>query len=105
MNNNTVSNPKTEVPQTPVMNDRDYLNDVLEGEKNMSNNLAIVLNEASHQKLFQTYFEMFTEEKAMVRALYELMFQNGWYTLEKAAQTKISQEANKLTQKLSELPK
>ena len=33
MNTNMVSNPKTPVPETPQMNDRDYLNDVLECEK------------------------------------------------------------------------
>ena len=35
------------------MNDCDYLNDVLECEKNLSNNLAIAMNEASHDALYQ----------------------------------------------------
>ena len=41
MNNNTVQNPKTELVQTPEMNDCDYLNDVLSTEKCISDNLLI----------------------------------------------------------------
>ena len=104
MDNNTVQNPKIEVPQSIEMNDRDYLNDILEGEKNMSNNLATVLNEASNETFFEDVFEMFAESKAMVRGLYTLMFQKGWYSLEKAEQTKIDQKMNELSGKLSELP-
>jgi spore coat protein CotF len=104
MNNNTVSNPKTEVPQTVEMNDRDYINDVLEGEKNMTNNLSIVLNEASNETFFKDILDMFSENQAMARSLYNLMFQKGWYSLEKAEQTKIDQKVNEYSGRLSELP-
>lgn len=101
--NNTVQNPKTEIPQTPEMNDRDFLNDVLESEKNLSNNLAIALNEASNDAFFQDILDMFIESKKMARQLYNLMFQNGWYTLEKAEATKISQKSTELSPRLNEL--
>lgn len=101
--NNTVKNPKTEIPQTSEMNDRDFLNDVLESEKNLSNNLAIALNEASNETFFQDILDMFIESKKMARQLYNLMFQNGWYTLEKAEQQKIDQKVTELTPRLNEL--
>lgn len=101
--NNTVQNPKTEIPQTSEMNDRDFLNDVLESEKNLSNNLAIALNEASNDVFFQDILDMFIESKKMTRQLYNLMFQNGWYTLEKAEQQKISQKSTELSPRLNEL--
>jgi spore coat protein CotF len=101
--NNTVQNQKTEIPQTPEMNDRDFLNDVLESEKNISNNLSIALNEASNEPFFQDILEMFLECKKSARELYNLMFQNGWYTLEKAEQTKISQKSSELSTRLNEL--
>jgi len=101
--NNTVQNPKTEIHQTSEMNDRDFLNDVLESEKNLSNNLAIALNEASNDVFFQDILDMFIESKKMTRQLYNLMFQNGWYTLEKAEQQKISQKSTELSPRLNEL--
>jgi spore coat protein CotF len=104
MNTNMVSNPKTPVPETPQMNDRDYLNDVLECEKNLSNNLAIAMNEASHNALFQEIFQMFRECKTCVRDLFNLMFQKGWYSLEKAEAQKINQKYTELSQKLNQLP-
>ncbi|MDD2435002.1 MAG: spore coat protein [Bacilli bacterium] len=100
---NKVENPKTEVPATTEMNDRDYLNDVLECEKNLSNNLSTAINEASNQALFQDIFDMFTESKQAARQLFNLTFQKGWYCLEKAEVTKINQKANELQQKLNEL--
>jgi len=101
--NNTVQNQKTEIPQGPEMNDRDFLNDVLESEKNLSNNLAIALNEASNEVFFQDILDMFIECKKMSRQLYNLMFQNGWYTLEKAEQQKISEKITELSPRLNEL--
>lgn len=101
--NDKVQNPKVEVPETRAMNDRDYLNVVLESLKNMTNNLSIALNEASNQELFQQEFALFEETKKASRELYKLMFQNGWYTLEKAETQKIDQKYQELTQKMNQL--
>lgn len=103
MNNNKVQNPKTEVPQTIEMNDENYLNDILETEKNMSVNMTIALNEASNETLYNELYEMFLQIKNSQRDLYELAFRKGWYSLEKADQTKINEEYNTLTQSLNEL--
>lgn len=101
--NEKVQNQKVEVPETQAMNDRDYLSVVLESLKNMSNNLSVASNEASNQKLYQQEYALFEETKRAARELYELMFQYGWYTLEKAETQKIDQKYQELTQKMSQL--
>jgi spore coat protein CotF len=101
--NNNMANNKTEVPQTPEMNDRDFLNDVLESEKNLSNNLAIALNEASNESFYKDILDMFVECKNNARQLYDLMLQNGWYKLEQAEQQKITQKSTELSGRLQEL--
>ena len=103
MNNNTVQNTKVEVPQTPEMNDRDYLNDLLNTEKCMSDNLSTALNEASNEHIFKEFMPMFNDTKEAANDLFNLLFKNGWYTLEKAEQQKIQQKQTEFSQKLTEL--
>lgn len=101
--NNKISNPQVEVLQSSEMNDRDYLNTLLEIEKNMSNNLSIALNEASCDKLFNAEFLLFTETKGMARDLYDMMFECGWYSLEKEEKVKIDECLKELEPKLNQL--
>ncbi len=101
--NNKIENPKVEVPETLEMNDRDYMNAILETEKNMSDNLSIALNEASNNTLYEELFNIFTETKNAARELYNMMFKKGWYSLEKAEDNKITEKCNELSQKLSQL--
>lgn len=101
--NQKIENPKVEVPETIEMNDRDYINDILETEKNMSDNLSIALNEASNNTLYEEIFSIFTETKNSQRELYNMMFKKGWYSLEKAEENKINQKCNELSQKLTQL--
>lgn len=103
MNNNEIKNPKKEVPTGIEMNDRDYLNSILELEKNMSNNYSIALNEASNDYLYEDYFTLFEDTKDAARECYNLMFQNGWYTLEEAEENKVSKKIDCFTKELSEL--
>lgn len=105
MNNNTICNPEKEIPKTLEMNDRDYLNCVLEMEKNMSNNLSIALDEASNDKLFDKLYNIYDEVKKNARDAFTLAFRNGFYKLEKCDQTKITQKSNELQQKYDELNK
>jgi len=100
---NKVSNPKTEVEKSIDLNDENYLNCLLEAEKNISNNLSIALNEASNETLYQDLKNMFDEVQSMQRKLYELSFSLGWYTLEKSEPNKITQKYNELSGKLNEL--
>jgi len=98
-----IANQETEVSETCCMNDRDYLNDILESEKNISVNMATFLNEASNEKLYKKIFPMFTEIKDNHRDLYELAFQNGWYQLEEAEQKNINEKKSSLNKKIQEL--
>ncbi len=101
--NSKVENPKTEVPETSNLNDRDYLNGILESLKNMSNNFSIALNECSNETMYKEVFTMFQETKDMAREAYTLMFQNGWYSLEKAEQQKIMSKQNDCSLKMKQL--
>ena len=101
--NNTIKNPKVGVNETTEMNDENYLNCLLETEKNMSDNLSIALNEASNDNLYQKLKMMFDETKELQRELFELAFELGFYELEKAEIQKINQKYNQFNQKLSQL--
>lgn len=102
---NMIQNNETQISKTSQMNDRDYLNDILETEKNMSVNMTIALNETSNEKLYDELFDIFKDIKQIQRNLYECMFKNGWYSLEKEEDQKITQTYNKLEQKYQELQK
>ena len=101
--NNKIQNPKTQVEDTIEMNDENYLNDMLETEKNMSVNMTYALNEASNENLFDEIYETFNMVKESQRTLFELAFKKGWYCLEKAEENKISEEYNKLTKSIEQL--
>ena len=103
MNNNKICNPKTEVPTGTGLNDKDYLNSVLSLLKDMEKNYVMVLTEASNEYLFGKYENMFNDIKNLQRDVYELAFKNGWYTLEKAEDTKITEKYNMLNQEFTDL--
>ena len=103
MNNNKISNQKTEVPSTPEMNDKDYITSMLEIEKAMVKNYAVALTEASNEDLYNDYYDLFDEASNAQRDIYNLMFQKGWYSIETAEDTKITQKLNMLEQELPQL--
>ena len=91
MNQNQIQNPETQIPKTPQMNDRDFLNDMLTTEKYMASSYGIFLNEASNQQLYQDMLNIFTETQNCQRELFNLMFKKGWYKLEAADPQKLQQ--------------
>lgn len=106
MNNNQsnmVSNPETQVPKTPEMNDADYLNAFLMTEKAIDGNYGIAMNEASNNKLYEEIGKICRDTKDMTRDLFNLQFKKGWYRLEKAEQQKIDTIAQEYQQKTNEL--
>ena len=103
MNNNKISNPKTKVPTGINMNDKDYLTCLLTILKEMSKNYSIAMTEASNEHLYKSYHSIFNEVSKLQRETYELMFQNGWYSLEKAEQTKITEKYNMLSTEYQDL--
>ena len=98
-----IKNEKVEVENSIELNDQDILNDILETEKNMSNNLSIALNEMSNKVLFKEIFDIFKDTKELARDAYCIAFQNGWYTLETAEENKICQAYKEYNDKLSQL--
>ncbi|QQZ10477.1 spore coat protein [Heyndrickxia vini] len=90
-NQQKIQNPKTPVPETPRMSDRDLVNDLLSMEKYMTASYNNAMNEASHEALYQDLLSVFTETQNEQRELFNLMFQNGWYKLEAAEQQKVQQ--------------
>jgi len=84
-NQNKIQYPETPIPKTPVMNERDFLNDMLSYEKYITASYSTAMNEASHASLYQDIHAIFDETKNLQRELYNLMFQKGWYSLEGTA--------------------
>lgn len=58
------------------------LSDLLNSEKNISNNYSIALNEASNDTLFDETFLIFKELKNNSRLLYNHMKELGLYNVE-----------------------
>ena len=102
-NSNKISNSKVEVPNGKELNDKDYLNCLLSSLKEMVKNYAVVLTEASNENLYSSYKSMFDNYVLLQREVYELMFRNGWYSLEQAELQKISTKAEMLMQELNNL--
>lgn len=93
-NQNVIQNPKMpNEPQVkgPEMNDRDRLNDCLSACKWLTDNFNIMAREASHQELYQDLMTILNETHQSAREFFNLMFEQGHYTLEAAEQNKIQQ--------------
>ncbi len=98
-----VNNEKQKIENPEQFNDLDILQDLLNDEKNISNNLSIALNEMSNVSLYDNIFSFLEDSKDTARVLFDLMFKKGWYTIETATKTKIEEEKTKMEQKLKEL--
>lgn len=100
---NEIKNSKKEIKEGIEMNDCDYLNSVLTLEKNMSNDYSIALNEASNDYLYEDFFTLLEDSKDISREIYNLLFKNGWYILEKVEEDKINKTIKKLEKELKEV--
>jgi len=105
MNNNQISNPKTEVSSGIQLNDKDYLNSLLFHLKEMAKGYVVVMTEASNESLFEKYNQMFNSILKMQRSVYELMFRKGWYNIEVSENAKINDKYNMLNKEYTELNK
>ncbi|GGE80926.1 spore coat protein [Priestia taiwanensis] len=86
-----IGNPETPFPQTPDMNDRDFLNDMLATEKYMTSSYATALHEASNETLYADLKTIYDATENCQRELFNLMFRKGWYKLEPIEAQKIQQ--------------
>ncbi|MCP3740550.1 spore coat protein [Rossellomorea sp. BNER] len=103
-NQSKIQNPKVQIPQTPQMNERDFVNDVLSMEKYMTDAYCTALNEASHQALYQDLLTIFNETQNAQREMYNAMFRKGWYKLEAVDQQKMQQSYQQHQQYASQFP-
>lgn len=103
MNMSKITNPKTNIPTGIEMNDKDYLTCLLTILKEISKNYSLAMTEASNEHLYKSYFSIFKEVSSLQREVYQLMFQNGWYTLETAELTKINEKYNMLSTEYQDL--
>ena len=71
MNNNQISNPKTDVPSGIKMNDKDYSNSLLSCLKEMSKNYVLAMTEVSNESLYQRYYSVFKQISDLQREVYE----------------------------------
>lgn len=101
--NNQIKNPKTEVTKGMNLNEKDYLNSLLSCLKDMEKKYTIAMTEASCEYLYQQHLETFLRIADLQRETYELMFQMGWYILEKADQKKIQDKYSTLNQEFTNL--
>lgn len=102
---NKVCCEEMKVSSTIDMNDRDYLNDILNNEKSILVNTTTALTEASNDKLKKEIIKFFETVEQLQRDTYELAWNNGWYILEESEKTKINQKVKELQKKLDELSK
>ena len=56
-----------------------------------------------NENLYNNYKELFDRYSKLQRDVYELMFRNGWYCLEKAEMQKINSKIKMLSQELTDL--
>lgn len=101
--NNTISNTKTEVPTGMELNDKDYITSLLSDLKDLEKNYTVALTEASNEVLYDRIYSMFKKISKLQREVYETMFRNGWYQLEKAEETKITEKLDMLTTEYNDL--
>ena len=78
-----------------MQKDQEILGIILEFEKNMVKNYAISLTEAGNDKLTSSLLEQFQEVLQMQKEVFNFMNEQGWYKLENATETKITQEEKK----------
>lgn len=100
---NIIANQETPIVKNQNMNDCDYLNDMLSTEKHLSDGYSIVCNEASNDTFFKEMLNIMMETKNEARELFNLLFQKGWYRLEKAEEQKVSMKYNEYQQRQNEL--
>ena len=97
-----ISNPKTEVPSSCDLNDKDYMTRCLTYLKDIEKNYAVALTEASNETLYSKYLDQFKVISQMQRDIYEVMFNNGWYELQTASFSDITTKYNTLSKEFED---
>ena len=83
--------------------EQDNIMILLELEKNMVKNYSVAITEASNDDLTNEFTKLFNDAKQAQRDLYNYAKAQGWYQIEAAEQNKITEEQQKLSQKMSNM--
>ena len=102
--NMKIQNPKTQVPESPQMSDRDLINDQLATEKYMTDSYSTALNEASHEALYRDIHAIFNETQDCQRQLFNTMFKKGWYSFDAVDQQQLQQSYQQFTGYSNQFP-
>lgn len=94
--NKKITNLEKSVPTGIELNDKDYMTNLLYFLKALEKNMAVALTESSNELLYKEYKKIFDDISNLQRNTYELMFKFGWYPLEEANNTNISDTLKKL---------
>ena len=82
------------------MTDKEYIMDTLDTLKSLSVNMIYAMNEASCDKLYKEYFNMFKEINKQTKEVFDLAYKLGYYTLEAEEEKKIKSALKTLSQEL-----
>lgn len=93
-----ISNTMIEVEEGIELNDKDYISDMLTTLKAIVKDYTVALTEASNEELFSKYKEMYDKLLNLQRETFETMFRCGFYKLEEADATKITEKCQTLSQ-------
>ena len=77
-----------------------YLNLILNIEKNISNDYSNFLNETSNDYLYENIFSMLEDSKDMAREVYNYMFNKGIIKLEEMNENALQNGIKELEEKL-----
>jgi len=92
-----INNKEIEIDKSIDMNEKDYITSLLTSLKDIEKNMCVSLTEASNEKLYKKYKEMFNNISDLQRKVFEVMFRLGFYKLEKQEKTKIDKKYNDLS--------
>lgn len=93
--NNEIKNQKVEVNDMEL-NDKDIINILLNDLKYLVKTYSVSLTESSNSNLFQEERKMFIDCLSNHRKIYDVMFKNGWYVVEKIDDIKLNEKYNML---------
>ena len=74
------------------MSDKEYIMDTLDTLKSLSVNMTYAMNEASCEKLYKEYYNMFKEINKETKEVFDLAYKLGYYTLESEEEKKIGEK-------------
>lgn len=83
------------------MTDKEYIMDTLDTLKSLSVNMTYAMNEASCDKLYKAYYDMFKNINKETKEVFDLAYKLGFYKLESEEEKKIKSAIQTLSKELN----